>query len=59
MNTKHSQLPIIVAGGGLAAALALTRRGFPVKVPEQAPVLGAIGAGIQLGWKAEICLAKD
>jgi len=38
--------------GGLAAALALTRRGFAVKVLEQAPELGEIGAGIQLGPNA-------
>ena len=44
--------PILVAGGGiggLGAALALTRRGFSVKVLEQAPEIGEIGAGIQLG----------
>src|SRR3989441_11913296 len=44
--------PILVAGGGIggiAAALALTRQGFAVKVLEQAPQLGEIGAGIQLG----------
>jgi salicylate hydroxylase len=35
--------------GGIAAALALVRRGFSVKVLEQAPQLGEIGAGIQLG----------
>ena len=49
------QLPVIVAGGGiggLAAALALVRQGFPVKVLEQAPVIGEIGAGIQLGPNA-------
>jgi salicylate hydroxylase len=45
-------LPILVAGGGIggvAAALALSRRGFDVKVLEQSPQLGEIGAGIQLG----------
>ena len=45
-------LPVLVAGGGIggiAAALALVRRGFAVKVLEQAPQLGEIGAGIQLG----------
>ena len=50
-----SSLPVLVAGGGiggLAAALALTRRGFSVKVLEQAPQLGEIGAGIQLGPNA-------
>ncbi|MBI3524287.1 MAG: 3-hydroxybenzoate 6-monooxygenase [Betaproteobacteria bacterium] len=49
------QLPIIVAGGGiggLAAALALVRQGFMVKVLEQAPEVGEIGAGIQLGPNA-------
>ena len=52
MNATQSKLPVLVAGGGiggLAAALALTRRGFTVKVLEQAPQLGEIGAGIQLG----------
>ncbi|MBL8443199.1 MAG: 3-hydroxybenzoate 6-monooxygenase [Zoogloeaceae bacterium] len=49
------QLPVIVAGGGiggLAAALALVRQGFAVKVLEQAPEIGEIGAGIQLGPNA-------
>src|SRR6476619_1860184 len=43
MNATQSKLPVLVAGGGiggLAAALALTRRGFSVKVLEQAPGLG-------------------
>jgi gentisate 1,2-dioxygenase len=55
MNDKPSDLPILVAGGGiggLAAALALVRRGFAVKVMEQAPQIGEIGAGIQLGPNA-------
>jgi 2-polyprenyl-6-methoxyphenol hydroxylase-like FAD-dependent oxidoreductase len=49
------QQPVIVAGGGiggLAAALALVRRGFSVKVLEQSPQIGEIGAGIQLGPNA-------
>jgi 2-polyprenyl-6-methoxyphenol hydroxylase-like FAD-dependent oxidoreductase len=49
------QLPVIVAGGGIggfAAALALVRQGFSVKVLEQAPEIGEIGAGIQLGPNA-------
>jgi len=49
------QLPVIVAGGGiggLAAALALVRQGFSVKVLEQSPEIGEIGAGIQLGPNA-------
>lgn len=55
MNDKRSELPVLVAGGGiggLAAALALVRQGFAVKVIEQAPQLGEIGAGIQLGPNA-------
>lgn len=55
MNVKSDSLPVLVAGGGLgglAAALALTRQGFSVKVLEQAPQLGEIGAGIQLGPNA-------
>ena len=47
--------PILVAGGGiggLAAALALSRHGFDVKVLEQSAQIGEIGAGIQLGPNA-------
>ena len=55
MSTTPSSLPVIVAGGGiggLAAALALVRQGFHVQVLEQAPEIGEIGAGIQLGPNA-------
>jgi salicylate hydroxylase len=55
MSDKSADLPVLVAGGGiggLAAALALVRRGFAVKVLEQAPEIGEIGAGIQLGPNA-------
>jgi salicylate hydroxylase len=55
MNDRSQSLPVVVAGGGiggLAAALALTRQGFAVKVLEQSPKLGEIGAGIQLGPNA-------
>jgi salicylate hydroxylase len=55
MGTTNTELPVLVAGGGiggLAAALALVRRGFRVKVMEQAPEIGEIGAGIQLGPNA-------
>ncbi|KON81032.1 3-hydroxybenzoate 6-monooxygenase [Azoarcus sp. PA01] len=48
-------LPVIVTGGGiggLAAALALVRQGFSVKVLERAAEIGEIGAGIQLGPNA-------
>jgi 3-hydroxybenzoate 6-monooxygenase len=44
--------PILIVGGGLggvAAALALGRKGFRVRVLEQAPEFGVIGYGIQLG----------
>ena len=43
--------PILIAGagiGGLTAALALIRRGFPVRVIEQARGLAEIGAGVQI-----------
>ena len=52
VDATQSRLPVLVAGGGiggLAAALALTRRGFSVKVLEQAAQLGEIGAGLQVG----------
>jgi salicylate hydroxylase len=55
MSLKPESLPILVAGGGiggLAAALALVRQGFSVKVLEQSAQLGEIGAGIQLGPNA-------
>ena len=54
-GAPDNDLPVLVAGGGiggLAAALALVRRGFRVKVLEQAPEIGEIGAGIQLGPNA-------
>lgn len=54
-STSSSALPVLVAGGGIggiAAALALVRRGFDVMVLEQASQLGEIGAGIQLGPNA-------
>jgi 3-hydroxybenzoate 6-monooxygenase len=44
--------PILIVGGGLGgltAALALARRGWPVRVLEGAPEFGAIGYGIQFG----------
>src|SRR6516164_10461925 len=55
MSPARSKLPVLVAGGGIggiATALALVRQGFSVKVLEQAPQLGEIGAGIQLGPNA-------
>ncbi len=55
MSQPTSQLPVLVSGGGiggLAAALALLKRGFKVQVFEQADQIGEIGAGIQLGPNA-------
>ena len=55
MVAMVARLPVIVAGGGiggLAAALALARRGLPIKVLEQSAEIGEIGAGIQLGPNA-------
>ncbi len=45
---------LLVGGGigGMAAALALCQAGFEVDLMEQAPALGEIGAGIQLGPNA-------
>ncbi len=51
-QTNGQGLPILIAGGGiggLAAACALARQGFPVRVLEQAPEFKELGAGIQLG----------
>ncbi len=42
---------ITIAGGGIggmAAALSLLQRGYPVKVYEQAAELGEVGAGVQI-----------
>jgi len=47
--------PVLIAGGGiggLAAALALSREGWPTHVFEQAETFKEIGAGIQLGPNA-------
>lgn len=44
--------PILISGGGiggLAAAYALARKGFPVRLFEQSPEFREVGAGIQLG----------
>jgi len=50
------QVLVVGAGiGGLATALGLAQNGLKVKVLERAPVLGEIGAGIQLGPNAFHC----
>jgi 3-hydroxybenzoate 6-monooxygenase len=55
MPHNASTAPVLIVGGGiggLATALALAKQGLPSKVLEQAPQLGEIGAGIQLGPNA-------
>jgi 2-polyprenyl-6-methoxyphenol hydroxylase-like FAD-dependent oxidoreductase len=52
MSASAHQAPVLVVGGGiggLSTALALSRKGVPVQVLEQAPEFMEIGAGIQLG----------
>ncbi|MBM3527395.1 MAG: 3-hydroxybenzoate 6-monooxygenase [Alphaproteobacteria bacterium] len=52
MSASAKDAPVLVVGGGiggLSAALALSRKGIPVQVLEQAPEFKEIGAGIQLG----------
>src|ERR1051325_11107951 len=54
-KTPRNQEAVITAGGGiggLAAALALARKGFKSVVLEQAPQFGEIGAGIQIAPNA-------
>ena len=52
MSANGPKNPVLVVGGGiggLGAALALSRKGIPVHVIEQADEFKEIGAGIQLG----------
>jgi len=52
MLDKAGQGPVVVVGGGiggLAAALALARKGLRVQLLEQADAFSEVGAGIQLG----------
>ena len=53
-SSRNRELVIIAGGGigGLAAALALARKGFRTMVLEQAPQFGEIGAGIQIAPNA-------
>src|SRR5687767_12031857 len=51
----RNERPVVIAGGGiggLAAALALARKGFRSVVLEQAQQFGEIGAGIQIAPNA-------
>jgi 2-polyprenyl-6-methoxyphenol hydroxylase-like FAD-dependent oxidoreductase len=55
MNKRRDGLPVAIAGGGiggLACALALARRGFPVLVLEQARAFGEVGLGLQVAPNA-------
>ncbi|MGE5641145.1 MAG: 3-hydroxybenzoate 6-monooxygenase [Clostridia bacterium] len=55
MSGARNDKPVVIAGGGLgglAAALALARKGFRVVVLEQAREFAEIGAGIQLAPNA-------
>src|SRR2546427_9554969 len=54
-SSSRNKSPVVIAGGGiggLAAALALARKGFRSIVLEQAPQFGEIGAGIQIAPNA-------
>jgi salicylate hydroxylase len=51
-HNDRSSLPILISGGGiggLVAAYALARQGFPVRLFEQSTEFREVGAGIQLG----------
>src|SRR5689334_18968560 len=55
IRSRAMATPILIAGGGiggLAAALALSQRGFDCEVLEQSATFGEIGAGIQIGPNA-------
>ena len=55
MNTQDTGRKVLIIGGGiggLAAALALARKGIRIELLEQAEQIGEIGAGIQLAANA-------
>ena len=55
VGLQKDKRPVLIAGGGiggLAAALALVREGYSVKVIEQSAQISEIGAGIQLSPNA-------
>src|SRR2546422_7833339 len=54
-SSSRNKSPVVIAGGGiggLAAALALARKGFKSVVLEQAAQFGELGAGIQIAPNA-------
>lgn len=58
MGLAGREIVVVGAGiGGLAAAIALARRGARARVVEQAPALTEVGAGLQLGPNAVAVLA--
>src|SRR5215472_13271322 len=55
--TRAPRIAIVVGGiGGLAAALALERRGAEIVICEQSPALNEIGAGLNLSPNALMAL---
>jgi salicylate hydroxylase len=51
MSTPHSDVDVLIVGGGiggLANALALTRKGLRVRLLERAAEFGEVGAGLQI-----------
>ncbi len=51
MSTTSSDVDVLIVGGGiggLANALALTRKGLRVRLLERAPEFGEVGAGMQI-----------
>ncbi len=61
MVGKEAARPVLIAGagiGGLAAALALLRRGIDVQVFEQAAELREVGAGVQISPNGSRVLAS-
>jgi salicylate hydroxylase len=59
MAGRKSSVAIVGGGiGGLAAALALLKRGIDVELYEQAPEIREIGAGIQIAPNGNCVLAS-